>query len=122
MPMTRTKALARALQKALALAEAQGYTLLVWDAYRPARAVRRFLRWAGEPEDYRTKDAHYPNIQKTDIVPLGYVATESSHSRGSRKHAWSNSRSPPSFSHQSARLNPSTNPSRSATRPASARG
>ncbi len=78
-----TRELAKALQKALELAKAQGYTLLVWDAYRPARAVRRFLRWAGEPEDFRTKAAHYPNIQKTDIVPLGYVATESSHSRGS---------------------------------------
>lgn len=78
-----TRALAEALNKAMALARAQGCTLLVWDAYRPARAVRRFLQWAGEPEDFRTKDAHYPNLQKTDIVPLGYVATESSHSRGS---------------------------------------
>ena len=78
-----TRALAEALNKAMALARAQGCTLLVWDAYRPARAVRRFLQWAGEPEDSRTKDAHYPNLQKTDIVPLGYVATESSHSRGS---------------------------------------
>lgn len=78
-----TRALAEALNKAMALARAQGCTLLVWDAYRPARAVRRFLQWAGEPEDFRTRDAHYPNLQKTDIVPLGYVATESSHSRGS---------------------------------------
>ena len=78
-----TRALAEALNKAMALARAQGCTLLVWDAYRPARAVRRFLQWAGEPENFRTKDAHYPNLQKTDIVPLGYVATESSHSRGS---------------------------------------
>lgn len=78
-----TRALAEALNKAMALARTQGCTLLVWDAYRPARAVRRFLQWASEPEDFRTKDAHYPNLQKTDIVPLGYVATESSHSRGS---------------------------------------
>lgn len=78
-----TRALAAALSRVQKLAEAQGYTLLVWDAYRPARAVRRFLEWAGEPEDFRTKAAHYPNIQKTDIVPLGYVAAQSSHSRGS---------------------------------------
>lgn len=78
-----TRALAAALSEAQRLSEAQGYTLLVWDAYRPARAVRRFLEWAGAPEDFRTKDAHYPNIRKNDIVPLGYVAAQSSHSRGS---------------------------------------
>lgn len=78
-----TRALAAALSKAQRLSEAQGYTLLVWDAYRPACAVRRFLKWAGAPEDFRTKAAHYPNIPKTDIVPLGYVAERSSHSRGS---------------------------------------
>ena len=61
-----TKELARALQKALELAKAQGYTLLVWDAYRPARAVRRTIptfrkptscRWAMWPRSRRTAAA-----------------------------------------------------------------
>ena len=43
----------------------------------------RFLAWCAAPEDGRTKQKHYPNIAKGDIVPLGYVAARSGHSRGS---------------------------------------
>ena len=61
----------------------QGLRLFLWDAYRPQRAVDRFLAWCAAPEDGRTKQKHYPNIAKGDIVPLGYVAARSGHSRGS---------------------------------------
>ena len=77
-----TLELAEALARAAALADARGLRLLVWDAYRPARAVARFLEWAKEPEDGRTKRRHYPSIDKSQIVPLGYVAARSGHSRG----------------------------------------
>jgi len=56
---------------------------LLWDGYRPQRAVECFLRWARQPEDGRTKRRHYPNIDRTDMVPRGYVAARSGHSRGS---------------------------------------
>jgi D-alanyl-D-alanine dipeptidase len=75
--------MAAALQKAQRLAAAKGFGLLLWDGYRPQRAVDRFLCWAAGPEDGRTKEKHYPNIDKADIVPLGYVAARSGHSRGS---------------------------------------
>lgn len=78
-----TVELAEALARALALARNRGYGLLIWDAYRPARAVRDFLRWAEEPEDFRTKARHYPNIEKAQMLPLGYVAEKSGHCRGS---------------------------------------
>lgn len=74
--------LARALARAAAAASAQGLKLLVWDGYRPQRAVDCFLRWSCAPEDGKTKRAHYPNIDKSQIVPLGYVAARSGHSRG----------------------------------------
>ncbi len=75
--------LAAALLSATSLAAMSGYGLLLWDGYRPQRAVDCFLRWADAPEDGRTKEKHYPNIGKGDIVPLGYVIAKSGHSRGS---------------------------------------
>ena len=78
-----TVELAAALAIAAKRAEKTGLRLLLWDAYRPQRAVDRFLAWCAAPEDGKTKRRHYPNIEKTDIVPLGYVAARSGHSRGS---------------------------------------
>ena len=60
-----------------------GYGLLLWDGYRPQRAVDCFLRWSQRPDDGRTQKRHYPNIDRPDIVTRGYVASHSSHSRGS---------------------------------------
>lgn len=55
--------------------------LLLWDCYRPARAVRHFVRWGGDLGDQRTKAVHYPNLDKR--VLLGdYIAPRSGHSRG----------------------------------------
>lgn len=78
-----TVELAAALAIAAKRAEKAGLRLLLWDAYRPQRAVDRFLASCAAPEDGKTKRRHYPNIEKTDIVPLGYVAARSGHSRGS---------------------------------------
>ena len=75
--------MAAALLSAVSLAAMSGYGLLLWDGYRPQRAVDCFLRWADEPEDGRTKTRHYPNITKCDMVLLGYIAAKSGHSRGS---------------------------------------
>lgn len=74
--------LARALKGAQDAARERGLELMVWDAYRPQRAVDAFLRWAAAPEDGRTKARYYPNIDRRDIVPMGYVAPRSAHSRG----------------------------------------
>ncbi len=78
-----TSEMAAALLNAVSLAAMSGYGLLLWDGYRPQHAVDCFLRWADAPEDGRTKAKHYPNIAKGDMVPLGYVAPKSGHSRGS---------------------------------------
>lgn len=78
-----TLELGAALERALVLAREEGYGLLIWDAYRPQRAVRRFAEWARQPEDYRTKARHYPNVSKSHLFDLGYIAERSGHSRGS---------------------------------------
>ena len=78
-----SRALAQALAAAQRAAREQDLTLLVWDAYRPQRAVNCLLNWAAAPEDQLTKSVYYPRIHKADLVPLGYIAPQSAHSRGS---------------------------------------
>jgi D-alanyl-D-alanine dipeptidase len=78
-----TRALCEALGRAREEAAARGFGLLLWDGYRPQRAVDCFLRWARLPEDGRTKGRHYPNIDKAEMFARGYVAAKSGHTRGS---------------------------------------
>ena len=78
-----TKALCAALDSAREKAAALGFGLLLWDGYRPQRAVDCFLRWSEQPEDGRTKPRHYPNIDRAEMFENGYVAARSGHSRGS---------------------------------------
>lgn len=60
-----------------------GYSLVVYDAYRPQKGVDHFVRWSKQPEDYKTKAEFYPYLDKEEIIPQGYVAEQSGHSRGS---------------------------------------
>jgi D-alanyl-D-alanine dipeptidase len=76
-------ALAVALLDAQARAARLGFGLLLWDAYRPQRAVDRFVAWSTQPEDGRTKPRFYPNIERAEMFSRGYVAARSGHSRGS---------------------------------------
>ena len=61
----------------------QGYELVVYDGYRPQRAVDEFMRWSLDEPDQLAKAYYYPTIDKKDVFKLGYVAEKSSHSRGS---------------------------------------
>lgn len=78
-----TGALCAALDRAREAAASLGFGLLLWDGYRPQRAVDNFLRWSHEPEDGRTKRRHYPNIDRVEMFEKGYVAAKSGHTRGS---------------------------------------
>jgi D-alanyl-D-alanine dipeptidase len=75
-------ALAVALLDAQTRAARLGFGLLLWDGYRPQRAVDRFLAWSSEPEDGRTKPSFYPNLDRAGMFANGYVASRSGHSRG----------------------------------------
>ncbi len=74
---------AEAVQKASAALKKKGYGLLIYDAYRPKRAVASFIEWGKNPEDNLTKAEFYPDIKKKDLFELGYLARRSAHSRGS---------------------------------------
>lgn len=74
---------ARALKIAYEAAQQLGYGLLIYDAYRPQKAVGDFVSWSQEQEDGRTKEEFYPELEKEQLFPLGYIARRSGHSRGS---------------------------------------
>ena len=60
-----------------------GYSLKIYDAYRPQRSVNHFINWSKNQSDTLKKSYFYPNILKSNLFDLGYIATNSSHSRGS---------------------------------------
>ena len=78
-----TREAAQALKEASREAMEQGFRLKIYDAYRPQKAVDHFVRWAKDPEDIRMKAFFYPDLEKTEIIPQGYIAEHSGHSRGS---------------------------------------
>jgi len=67
-----------------ARARQQGYTLKVYDCYRPTTAVSDFWDWAHRPDDITMKAEFYPHVHhKPELFEKGYIAKKSGHSRGS---------------------------------------
>ena len=73
---------AKALQRAERLLEQEGLRLKVYDCYRPTRAVRAFAAWSKLPETGGLKHVFYPHTDKAKLFQLGYVSSQSKHSRG----------------------------------------
>jgi D-alanyl-D-alanine dipeptidase len=60
--------------------------LLIYDAYRPKRAVRDFFTWSQQAPanayELERKAKHYPNIEKSQLFTLGYLVEDSGHCYG----------------------------------------
>ena len=41
------------------------------------------MRWAEDPADIRMKQYFYPDVDKKNVIPQGYIAEHSGHTRGS---------------------------------------
>ena len=78
-----TRDTAEALHRAQQEFLADGYSLKVYDCYRPQRAVNDFVAWAKDLGDQRMKAEFYPRVDKTTLFEDGYIAEQSGHSRGS---------------------------------------
>lgn len=78
-----TRPAAEALHKAQVTLRAQGYSLKVYDCYRPQRAVDHFVAWAEDLDDEAMKAEFYPDVDKSRLFLDGYIAAKSGHSRGS---------------------------------------
>ena len=74
---------ARALKSVSGELASQGFRLKVFDAYRPAAAVKHFVQWSVDDLDLRMKPFFYPDLDKAELFQRGYIASKSSHSRGS---------------------------------------
>lgn len=73
------EALSQVQKKALNL----GYSLKVYDAYRPVKAVKFFLEWSERVENNPLfKERFYPKYQRSELFKAGYLSEKSSHSRG----------------------------------------
>jgi D-alanyl-D-alanine dipeptidase len=70
---------ADALQRVQADIVPAGFSLKVYDCYRPARAVRAMTQWAndGRPDDRR----FHPRVDKPNLLD-GYISQRSLHSTG----------------------------------------
>lgn len=78
-----SKPAAQALVRAQEALRPFGLGILVFDAYRPQRAVDHFVRWAENLEDTRMKAEFYPEVDKQNLFRDNYIAARSGHSRGS---------------------------------------
>ncbi|MEN8652725.1 M15 family metallopeptidase [Streptomyces sp. 21So2-11] len=78
-----TRPAAKALQLTQLKLLRRGYSLKVYDCYRPQRAVDHFVRWAKDLDDEVMKNEFYPRVDKSRLFADGYIAEKSGHSRGS---------------------------------------
>jgi len=79
-----TKAAANAIAKVQEIVAKNGLDLVIYDSYRPIKAVEHFFRWSqSASDDSNVKENFYPHIQKSNAFELGYIGRQSSHSRGS---------------------------------------
>ena len=77
-----SEAAGRALARVQAELKPMGLGLLVYDAYRPQRAVDHFVRWAQDLDDQASKNEYYPDVGKDKLFEEGYIAARSGHTRG----------------------------------------
>jgi D-alanyl-D-alanine dipeptidase len=73
---------AKALSRVQEALKKRGLSLKVYDCYRPKRAVRAFVRSAADGKADATLKRFYPNIRRSQLLRLGYVASRSMHSMG----------------------------------------
>ena len=77
-----TKQAVSALAKAADTLRSQGYRLLIWDSYRPQKAVDNFVRWINDANNAGDK-SFYPDLEKSDLLKGDYIMAKSGHTRGS---------------------------------------
>ena len=66
-----TREAARALKGVSNEMMVYGYRLKIFDAYRPACAVRHFVLWGIEDQDIRMKPYFYPDLEKQELFMKG---------------------------------------------------
>ncbi|WP_308990811.1 M15 family metallopeptidase [Mariniflexile litorale] len=78
-----TKEAALALKQVQEALLSKNLCLLVYDGYRPQKAVNHFIRWAKKLNDTINKQTFYPDVDKLNLFVEDYIAIRSGHSKGS---------------------------------------
>jgi len=60
----------------------ENLSLIIFDAYRPQKAVDDFINWANDSNDIKEKENYYPNVPKNKLIEYGYIGALSNHSKG----------------------------------------
>lgn len=76
-----TKAAANALARVQDAAARSQLTLVVFDCYRPQRAVDAMVAWVRQGKG--TDPEYYPKVPRSELIAQGYIGAKSSHARGS---------------------------------------
>lgn len=71
-----------ALQKVQRELASQNLSLIMFDCYRPVRAVRDTVKWAANGIETPAERRYNPAFPKTELFKRGYVAQNSGHSTG----------------------------------------
>jgi D-alanyl-D-alanine dipeptidase len=77
-----TKEALTALASAAENLRKQGYRLLIWDSYRPQKAVDDFVEWINNPNEPGDK-TFFPTLDKSELLAGMYIMEKSGHTRGS---------------------------------------
>ncbi|CAF0775868.1 unnamed protein product [Brachionus calyciflorus] len=79
-----TKQSAIALNEAWKEFNSRGFNIVIYDAFRPTRAVQNFVSWAEDKNANQiNKPSYFPYIDHDKTFDEGYIANRSGHSRGS---------------------------------------
>lgn len=85
-PLLTTEA-AEALLKAAQTFKKAGFGLVLYDTYRPLKAVRDLVAWGDEntasANAKALKALYYPTFEKKELFFKGYISDQSAHARGS---------------------------------------
>ena len=72
---------AAALKRVQAELAAAGFSLKVYDCYRPTRAVRAMAEWVNDGRSEAPTKRFFPRVPKTSLL-RGYIISRSQHSTG----------------------------------------
>lgn len=59
---------------------ADNQTLVVFDCYRPQKAVTDFVNWVNSGDEFNKK--YFPKTHRSVLIKDGYISDKSNHSRG----------------------------------------
>lgn len=76
---------AERLAKIQGIVKKDGYSLVIYDAYRPAKAVQAFVEWSKDLSELSMAEKYYAKFakQKELLFELSYISSTSNHCRGS---------------------------------------